>query len=291
MKLLSRERQGEAFILSCALLWSLFPVITILTFSGLTPLYSAGFSTLIAAIFFAGMLIVRHEWRGSLSRQTWMDIFLTAFFIGILYFAFYFIGLKHTTAGNGAIIALMEVFFSFLILGVFLKHEPITSTKLCGAFAMIAGAAIILFPKVAVLHGGDFLILLGTISSPIGNIYAQRARKHVSTDFLMFYRSLISGVLLLLLGMIFEPIPSTQMIQQSSSFLVINGIVLMGLSKILWVESIHRISITKAVSLSSVSPAFTLPIAYFVLHESISFFQIAGLIPIMVGAFLLTRRV
>jgi hypothetical protein len=44
-----RERQGEFLILLQALLWSLFPVITILSYGHLPPLISFGWSTFLAA--------------------------------------------------------------------------------------------------------------------------------------------------------------------------------------------------------------------------------------------------
>ena len=49
----SSERKGQVYVLLSAILWSLFPVITILTFTNLSPLFASSVSTLVAAAFFA----------------------------------------------------------------------------------------------------------------------------------------------------------------------------------------------------------------------------------------------
>ena len=50
------------------------------------------------------------------------------------------------------------------------------------------------------------------------------------------------------------------------------------------------LSITKAISLSSVGPFFTLVLAYFILHERATVLQVTGLLPIVLGVVLLTRK-
>ncbi|MEK7218770.1 MAG: DMT family transporter [Patescibacteria group bacterium] len=290
MPLLTPARKGELSIFLSAVLWSLFPVVTILTFTRITPLFSAAIGTLLAAVFFASILSARKRWHELALRDAWWDMVCTSFFIGVLFYGLMFTGLRFTTAGNGAILGQMEVFFSFLILGLFLKHEPISLRHALGGALMVLGAMIILLPKASGFHGGDFFVMGATVFSPIGNTYAQKARRRVSTETIMFFRSVFSGLFLLLLAAILEPFPSRAALTVSLGFLLLNGIVLMGLCKILWIEGIHRIPITKAISLESIMPFFTLIVAYAVLGERVTPFQISGLLPIIAGIFLLTKK-
>ena len=62
----------------------------------------------------------------------------------------------------------------------------------------------------------------------------------------------------------------------------------MGFSKILWIEGIHRIPVGKAVSLEAINPAFTLILAYFILHEIPTKWQIFGFLPIFIGVLFVT---
>jgi drug/metabolite transporter (DMT)-like permease len=283
-------RLGEASILLSALLWSLFPVLTILTYSTLSPLFTAGIATLLASLFFAVLLTIRDEWGMLLARGAWKDIALATFFIGIAYYGLMFLALRSTSAGNAAILALMEVFFSFLIVGLLLKHEPLSPRTIIGGTCMVLGAVLVLLPNATMeWQKGSLLVIAATAFAPLGNRHAQRARALVTSNAIMFVRSLLSGSTLLALGLIIEPYPTTQALIHSAGYLLINGILVLGLSKILWIEGIHRLPITKAISIESINPLFTLLFAFLILHEMPGLPQIAALVPIGVGMLLLTK--
>jgi drug/metabolite transporter (DMT)-like permease len=106
----------------------------------------------------------------------------------------------------------------------------------------------------------------------------------------MLIRSAVSGIFFLVLACALEPLPSGTTILGSLPLLFLNGFFLMGLSKILWIEAIHRVPIAKAISLSAVSPLFTLGFAYSLLGEVPTAFQIAGVIPMIAGVCLLMRQ-
>jgi len=288
---LSSARTGELSILLGALLWSTFPVITIFSYGSLAPFFSGGIATLFASTFFAVLLTAKGEWHFILEKGAWKDILLTSFFIGMVFYGLFFVGLRHTTAGNAAILSLMEVFFSFVILGLFMRHEPLLPSTIIGGSCMVLGALLVLLPKGVIgLQMGDLLIILATAFCPLGNRAAQRARKHVPANIIMFLRSVISGGVLLGLAFLFESTPSFKELSASLIFLLINGILLLGLSKIFWIEGIHRIPITKAISIESITPLFTLIVAYFLLQEQPTILQIVSLIPIGLGMVLLTKR-
>ncbi len=286
---MTRARKGEVSILLSGLLWSFFPVIAILTFSRVTPLFSVAISTLFAACFFAVRLTVSRAWRELRRREAWKGILLTSLFIGVIFYGLFFLGLRRTTAGNAAIISLMEIFFSFFFLGFLLRHETLHGRQVLGGAFMLTGALIILLPEASGWHVGDVLVIAATFFAPFGNKYAQQARTFVRTDVIGFCRSMISGFFLLLLAALLEPIPSSGAIVSSLGFLLMNGVFLLGLSKILWIEGIHRIPISKAISLESYTPALTLVIAFFILGEQIFITQIIGFLPMVVGIFLLTH--
>jgi drug/metabolite transporter (DMT)-like permease len=290
MSPLTPKRTGELAVFGSAILWSFFPVLTILTFAGLTPLFSAAIGTLLAAVFFAALVTARNQWNFVNERRAWKGLILTSLYIGVIFYALIYTGLRYTTAGNEAIMAQMEVFFSFLILGLFLKHERPAPRKVLGAGCMLVGAALILIPKASGWHAGDLLILAATAFAPLGNRAAQEARRYVSAEFIMLIRSALSGAFLLALAFFLEPLPSSGALSSSLWFLLLNGIFLLGLSKILWIEGIHRIPITEAISLSSITPFLTLIVAWLVLGERVMAFQIIGIVPMIAGMWLLTQR-
>ncbi len=259
-----------------------------MTFNNLPPLFSGALSIIIAAIFFAVMLTIQKRWSEIKTFSVYKDIFLATFFLGMIYYGLLFIGIQKTTAGNTSIIMLMEIFFAMVILRLWQK-EKLTKNRIIGAILMVIGALVILLQNATLnMNSGNLIILIAMIFPPFGNYYMQKARKKVSSTFIMFFRSLLSGLFLMIMALLLEPIPSVDLISKSSIFILINGLLLLGFSKIFWIEGLHRIPITKAVSFIAIDPALTLIFAYFILKEVPTSWQILGFIPIFIGVMFVT---
>lgn len=285
----NQERQGDLLIGIAALLWSVFPIVTVLSYSNLPPLVSLGWSTLFAAAFFAVMLTVRRRWHELKDMQGLRYSLLTGLFIGVLYYAFLFWGLKLTSAGNASIIALMEVFFSFLLFNVW-RREYISGRHVFGAVLMLAGAGIVLYPNFSHFQTGDILVLIGTAFAPFGNLYQQKARRIVASETIMFVRSLVAGIFILGLAYLVRDSFALAGFRSSLWFLLINGFILLGFSKVLWIEGIHRISVTRALILSDVGPLFTLFFAWLILNQRPTVWQVAAFIPMFLAVILLNSK-
>ena len=286
---LSKQQTGNLFILSSGVLWGIFPVITILSYNSLSPLISLVLSSFFAGIFFAGMVTINKRWHEVLHKAALKNILLVTFFIGILYYLFTFMGLQFTSAGNASIVAMTEVFFSFLFFHV-LRREHLPKTQIIGAGLMIVGAMIILAPNFTHFQLGDLLILLGGAIAPFGNFYAQKARKQVSSETIMMIRSFLSAIAILLIALAIKTPLSLPSIQQSLGFLLINGLLLLGLSKVFWMEGIHRIPVTTANALNCMIPLITLFVAWLVLHQSPTPWQLFSLIPISAGVYFINKK-
>ncbi|MCK5472190.1 DMT family transporter, partial [Candidatus Gracilibacteria bacterium] len=143
---ISRERSGELFIFSEAILWSAFPVVSVFAYKFLPPLFTVAWSTFFATVFFAVLLIFQKRWKEISIREAWRPIFFATILIAVIYYALFFLGLQHTSVGNAAIILQMEVWFSFIFFGLILRKEKYTLTALIGATLMFGGVLLILFP-------------------------------------------------------------------------------------------------------------------------------------------------
>jgi drug/metabolite transporter (DMT)-like permease len=284
-----RERQGDFFILLQALLWSLFPVITILSYGRLPPLVSLGWSSFLAALFFGGLLTVRHLWGEILDRSSLKDMLWAALFLGILYHCLVFFGLCYTSAGNASLIASFEIFFSFTFFHVWRK-DFISPKHILGGIFMSIGAFIVLYPNTTKLHPGDLLILLATMIAPFGNYFQQKARETVSSEMILFVRSSVSTPVVFILSHLFKERSSVTDLKSSAVLILINGLLLLGLTKILWVEGIHRISVTKSNALASISPPLTLLFAWLILDNIPTRFQLLSIVPIIFGIILLSMN-
>jgi drug/metabolite transporter (DMT)-like permease len=285
----SKEKQGEAIIMSEALLWGLFPVITVLSLKSVPALLALAWSTLFATIFFALILFLKKGWSQLKNREVAKDILLATLILGILYYVLFFFGLNYTSPGNASIIALTEAFFSFCFFNVWHK-EYVTSEHIVGAILMIVGGVIVLYPNVNKIQIGDLLILSAVIIAPLGNYFQRRARKSVSSEAILFVRSTLSMVVIFALAYFtkenFAEIGSGKVLV----FLVINGFFLLGLSKLLWIEGIHRIGVMKANALNGLAPLVTLLFAWILLGSIPTKSQLLSFIPMFFGVVLLSMN-
>lgn len=284
--MLNKEKQGELSILSSAALWGIFPVIITLSYNTLSPLASLGISSIFAAVFFAGVITLKKGWAEILNKIAIKEILYATFILGIVYYLLYFFGLRLTTPGNASIMGLTEIFFSYMFFHVF-KKERLPKEHIFGAILMVIGALIILYPSFAQFRYGDLLILGANIIAPLGNYYAIKARSIVTSETIMFIRSIISGVFVLMLAYSFSSLPSFLDLKDSFLFLIISGVLILGFSKSLWIEGIHRIPVTKANALASTAPLVTLLFAWVILKTPPASYQILSFIPIFIGVVLL----
>jgi drug/metabolite transporter (DMT)-like permease len=283
----SSERLGEISIMSSAILWSLFPVITILSYNGLDPITSLAWATFFSMLFFLAIAIARSSWINIFRRDILLSLLAVALIQGIFFYILYFTGLTSTSAGNASIIATSEILFTFLFFNIWRK-EYIDIKHIAGAIFMIISAITILSPNFIEFRPGDFFILGAMAIAPVGNMFQKRLRKNMNSEQLLFFRTLIATPALFIIAYAFGEnvaIPTGNIWW----ILLINGLILFGLTKILWIESIHRISVTKAISMGSVSPIFTLFFAFLILGDHPTTIQIVALPISILGIYLLTR--
>jgi drug/metabolite transporter (DMT)-like permease len=286
---ISQKRTAEGVLVLKNILSGLFPVLTIIAYTNsLSPLATLAWSSLIATIFFAILLTVRKEWKGNITNVGALkDIFFTIIFIAIGYHFLYFVSLKFTSAQNVSLLSLMEVAFSFLIIGWIAKKEPVSRKHIFGASLMLLSAGIILFNNTTTFNIGDLFILGATAIAPIGNIFAKRALHQVSLLYLLFLRSLASIFVFFTASYILEDAISLNVLLQSIPYLLFSGLIFLGLMKIVTMFSFKKTSVTHTISFHSLNPVFAFIFAWLLLKEAPTAIQLLAIIPSFIGLYLL----
>lgn len=285
---LSESRKGELYIFSGIFIWGLFPVVTALSYAGVPAVISFLWSTVFATVFFATALTYQRRWFEIQNLVLWRYSLYIAFSIGVLFYGFYFLGLEKTTPGNAAIIVLFEVFTAFVFFRL-LRASDISLRHVLGAVLMVFGAFVILAPNFNGFNSGDLLVLAGTLFTPVGNYFQQKARLIASSEMIMFLRSLISIPFIVGLAYVVHISIATD-IRPALLLLIINGVFLLGLSKIFWIEAIHRMSVPKGTALQSFGPFVTLLFAWLILAQVPTIWQLSALVPLILGVLLLTDQ-
>lgn len=284
----NEQHKGFWYIVTQAILWGLFPVVTTVSFHSLTPLWSLVVSAFFSSIFFAVIISIRGRWHEVFQLRAIGDILGATICIGILYYGLTFYGLQHTSAGNASVLSLAEVLFSFLLFNVWHK-EMLSRAHILGALLMLGGAVIVLYPNVTQINYGDVSIVAAAFFAPFGNYFQRRARRVVASETIMLIRSVVSAGVVAVAAVSVGDHFSLEALGQSWKLLFLNGVVLLGVSKLLWIEGIHRMSVTIANALSCLSPVITLIAAWMVLGQMPTVWQIFSLFPLAIGTVLLSK--
>ena len=284
---MTKEREGEFLMLGLAVIESWFPILSIVSMSYIGALHTYTYSLIIALVFFIVIMTKRDRFKELKNREAYKDLLLTSFWITLL-FTLVFIGMQYTTAGNMAVIIFLQLLFSYLYFNVFGK-EKMDTLHLVGAVIMGIGALIILFPKELTLNKGDLLILVAAAIAPIANLYQKRARTFCSSETILGFRTLVGLPFIALMAWYFEPATTYEGLMSALPYLLLIGIFIYVISKIMWIEALHRTSITKISAMMGLVPMMTLFFAYFYLNEVPEARQILGIIPVLVGGYLLTK--
>ncbi|WP_457595411.1 DMT family transporter [Hydrogenimonas sp.] len=285
---MTKEREGEFYALLLSIIESWFPILTIWAIAYVGAIHTYAYAVTVAVLLFL-FLSYRHATLLKLfDVAARRDLLLTALFITLLFLLLY-IGLRYTTAGKMSLIIFLQLLFAYLYFNI-LGSQKMTLLHTLGAFTMGIGALVILFPEeFGGINIGDGLILLAAAVAPVANYYQQRARRYVPSETVLLFRYLFALPLLYLLAHLFEPEPSLKQFLDALPWIVLSGLLVMGLAKILWVEALHRIPITKLSAMTALIPLFTMLFAYLFLGEVPTLRQLLGVPFIIAGGILITR--
>ncbi|MBA4336399.1 hypothetical protein C0416_01310 [bacterium] len=285
MRIKNQETIGELFIFSQVAIYGLYPVVINYSSKLMPPVLFAGLSILLASVFFFFAVVFQKNFKHIFRWEALKYILLVTLFIVVVPSIFIFTGTSMTSGVNTTILFQTEVIFTFLFVGIFSKSEKITARRLIGAGIVLLGTATILYNGTFDLNLGDILIIIGVAFYPFGNMAAKKALKLVPPTVILFVRSVLGGLTLVCFSLIFENSSSLVLpsVRDYFPLILLNGIVIMFFSKILWYQGLKRIDLTKAVPIDMSFPAFSLLFLFLFVGEVPTLYQWAGLILTLVG--------
>ena len=287
--MMQEERKGEIYMLLLSLIESWFPILSLFSIPLIGAIYSYTFAIVIATVIFLSLLVYQKKVPELFQKNALKDLLLTTLFINLL-FVLIFIGLQYTTAGNMAVIIFLQLLFAYLYFNLF-GSDTLSPMHTAGAALMGVGALTVLVPDDLSFNRGDLIILIAAAIAPFANLYQKRARSYVSSETILAFRNVVALPVIFALAYLFEPVPTQENLIKAAPYILIIGLLVFGLAKVLWIEALHRISITKVSAMLALPPIFTLVFAYFTLDEVPGTRQVLGIIPILIGGYLITKPV
>jgi drug/metabolite transporter (DMT)-like permease len=264
---------------------SLYTIFTALGLKGLPSTVSFFWVNVFAAVFFLVIVLVRGKMHELTNRKALYYIFGVVIFIMVFLYGLQFYALTKTIPANASIVCLFEIVPSFIFFQM-MRKEHFRRRHILGVLFAITGALIVLVPRAGNVNTGDLIILVSLLFAPLGNWCQQQARKLISSESILFLRHLIALPFLFLITLFLKTPISDYNIYPAIGWLLLNAIVIFGISKILWVESIHRITVTRVLSVNALAPIFTMIFAWMIMNQLPTHSQLLSL-PFLICAVLL----
>lgn len=280
-------------MLGAVFMWAIFPIIIKSSENLFAPLFFAGISTLSAGIFLFLILLFKGKTHELFHKRGAYFTAINTLFIALLFLPIVIWAGQKTTAGNTALLLQSEILFTVLFFGV-LGIEKVTRQRIFGIAIVLIGVILVLFQDFSgVISQWDLILVIACLLPPVGNFFAKKALKEISTTAVLCFRNLTAGLILTSASILFfEPLPIDAMLSSKGIiFILINSIIIFAVRILLAYEAFKRIDIHKAVALEGISPALALIMAFFFLGEMPNVFQFLGLIAVTIGIMQVAHRV
>lgn len=204
----------------------------------------------------------------------------------------YFHGLQATTASNTAVLSNMETVFTVAIAILFFK-EKLSKIGYIGLVMVTIGAVIVttdlrLSNFGFQLDAGNLLIIGSSLFWALDNNISKVVTKRINVLKIAQLKSVIGGGLLLVV-VIVTNVPILLKIAEIP-FILLLGTVGFAASLYCFLRAIKIIGIVKTIVIFATSSVFGLIFAVIFLHEQISMYQIAAIVVMISGVYLINRK-
>ena len=283
-----KEKEGIIFVTITIFIAGALPIIIKYGTGLINPLFFATVSSLIAGIFLFLLAALKGNWKILFDRRYFFHLLLIGFFGIALSNICFFFGVTLTSGINSSILLVIEPLYAIFI-GYILLNEKITLKQMFFTFVIIVGTIIVVSRAKYSLNWGDLLVLLTPLCWQIAHFFSKRlmtAHKEITPMLIATARTLYGGAFLFILSGIeganqYDKLGITNILL----LLIFQGIIGFALHYSIWYEAIKRLNLSKATTLVSVYPTFSILLAWLILKELPTFYQLAGFALIMVGIF------
>lgn len=285
---LSQERIGLIFVGIVIIAAAIAPVVTKLAVTALNPLFAASMASLLGCIISLVFLAKDRKLGVIFDRSNLPSLFFVGFFGAVAYLLF-FSGVRLTSGINAAVLLQAESVYA-LFLGYFILREKITIKQIVFTLMIIAGVASVIYNGTAALNLGYLLILATTLFYQISHVIARKKMDKIGIFAVHAGRYLFGGLVLLMLSTVFGQNQFALLAEPRNLLIVLAlGFVVAWLSTIAFYTAIQRINLSKVTAMIMPYPVLSIVLAWLVLKEVPSLYQIAGLIIMLAGVFFLAR--
>ncbi len=206
-----------------------------------------------------------------------------------------YIGYELAGATNSTIILKGEIIFA-LLFGFLILNEKVTKLQLFFCFILFFGLIFTItlgFSNLVKLNIGVLILLISVaLFTFIHTLTKVRFNKsELFPTQLIFIRNLMSGIILLVIYIIFFPLENLKIIfnPNNFAFFLLMGFDY-GFSLYFWYKTLTFIQIGTATIINSLTPFTAAFFAYIILGDAFTIFHLIGIIIIIISIIMIVRE-
>ena len=286
---MDKKQIGVLAIVGASVMWAIEPIFAKLAYANSSVVQTSAFRAIFVTIVALIYALSTNGKNIKINKKDFSVIFYIAVVGTLIADLLFYFALTKISVLNAVLIGHLQPIFIILIGYFILKDEKHSRYDYAGIFIMIFGALLVttqtlqnlLILRIGTV--GDLLVVGATVSWATTGIVARKYLKNMNCGIITFYRFLIAAVFFSIY-LLFKSQFHFGSVNQ-----IIIGIIV-GVGYILYYEGLKRVKAAQAGALELSTPFFAAILGFLVLGELVTPMQIAGILILCVGVYLLSKK-
>jgi drug/metabolite transporter (DMT)-like permease len=283
------KKAGVLAILGASLMWAVEPIFAKLAYANSDFIQTSGIRAIVVAVTALLYVLITNKGNLRVKREQLTKLV----YIGIAGTVFadllYFFALTKVPVINAVLIGHMQPIFIILIGFFILKEDKLTKFDYAGILIMIIAGVLVTtktagnFSEMRFGTMGDIYVVMATVAWSTTAIVMRKYLVKLNSGVVTFYRYTVASTIFVVYLLLRSSLVPANIYQ------VLVGLVV-GVGTILYYEGLKRIKAAQVSALELSTPFFAVVFAFFILGEKASVMQVAGIVLLVVGILLLSRK-
>lgn len=286
---MEKKRIGVLAIVGASVMWAIEPIFAKLAYANSSVVQTSAFRAIFVTVVALVYALSTNSKNIKISKKEFSVIFYIAVVGTLVADLLFYFALTKISVLNAVLIGHLQPIFIVLIGYFILKDEKHSKYDYAGIFIMILGALLVTTQTIQNLlilrigTAGDLLVVGATLSWATTGVVARKYLKTMNCGVITFYRFLIAALFF----------SAYLLLKSEFHFGSINQIIIgiiVGVGYILYYEGLKRVKAAQAGALELSTPFFAAILGFLVLGELVTPMQIAGILILCIGVYLLSKK-
>lgn len=283
------KKTGVLAILGASLMWAIEPVCAKLAYANSDFLQTSAIRAIVVALTALLYVLFTSKKNLKVSKSEFPKLVYIAIAGTIFADLLYFFALTKIAVINAVLIGHMQPIFIILIGFFILKEDKLTKFDYLGIFIMITAGVLVTtktpgnLSMIKLGTTGDIYVLLATVAWATTAIVMRKYLTELNAGVITFYRYTIASAIFV----VYLSLKSSLVL--ANIYQVLVGLIVCA-GTILYYEGLKRIKAAQVSALELSTPFFAAVFAFLILRELVTVMQISGIVLLVVGVFLLSRK-